>query len=101
MLPLVHALLAFGVDGVRSRIGRQREIVALRHQLALYRQSIRRPAIRPTDRLCWVWLARHGRRWQEVLVFVPPAPVIAWQRKRFRDHGARLSRRKPGRPVVR
>lgn len=34
-------------------------------------------------------------------MFVPPAPVIAWQRKRFRDHGARLSRRKPGRPVVR
>jgi hypothetical protein len=26
--------------------------------------------------------------------------VIAWQRKRFRDHLARLSRREPGRPAI-
>jgi hypothetical protein len=36
-----------------------------------------------------------------VLVFVQPETVIAWQRKRFRDHSARISRAgKPGRPLI-
>ena len=35
------------------------------------------------------------------MVFVQPATVIAWQRKRFRDHWTRLSRAgKPGRPRI-
>ena len=34
-------------------------------------------------------------------MFVKPETVIAWQRKRFRDHWTRLSRRgKPGRPPI-
>jgi len=38
--------------------------------------------------------------WRDVLVFVQPSTVIAWQRRRFRDHWARLFRRAPGRPAV-
>ena len=38
--------------------------------------------------------------WRDVLVFVQPSTVIAWQRRRFRDHWARLSHRAPGRPAV-
>ena len=53
-----------------------------------------------SDRIFWSWLARHWARWREVLVFVQPATVLAWQRQRFRDHWARLSRRKPGRPAI-
>lgn len=35
------------------------------------------------------------------MVFVQPETVIAWQRKRFRDHWARLSGAgKPGRPLI-
>jgi transposase InsO family protein len=50
--------------------------------------------------MLWAWFAGHWNRWREVLVFVQPATVIAWQRKRCRDHWARLSHRRPGRPVV-
>jgi len=100
MMPIVHALLGFVPGMFRSRIGLQLEIVALRHQVNLYRRSIRRPPIRPGDRILWAWLARHWGRWREVLVFVQPATVLAWQRRRFRDHWARLSRRQPGRPAV-
>ena len=32
------------------------------------------------------------------MVFVQPSTVIAWQRRRFRDHWARLSQARPGRP---
>lgn len=35
-----------------------------------------------------------------MLVFVPPATVLAWQRRRFREHWAWLSRKTPGRPAV-
>ena len=100
MMPLVQALVVIVVGVFRSRIGLQLEIVALRHQLALYRRSIRRPRVRPTDRMLWAWLARHWCRWREVLIFVQPATVIAWQRKRFRDHWTLLSQRGPGRPLV-
>jgi putative transposase len=101
MLPLLHALVAFVVGLVRSRLSLQVEIVALRHQLAVYKRSIRRPPIRPPDRILWAWLARYWTRWRDVLVFVQPATVLAWQRRRFRAHWARLSRRTPpGRPAV-
>ena len=57
--------------------------------------------LRPSDRLFWVWLSRLWSGWQQVLTFVQPRTVIAWQQKRFRDHWRRLSRSgKPGRPAI-
>ncbi len=100
MMPILLALLGFVIGMFRSRIALQCEIVTLRHQLALYRRSTRRPRVRPGYRILWAWLARHWGRWREVLVFVQPRTVIAWQRRRFREHWARRSRRKPGRPAV-
>jgi hypothetical protein len=101
MKPVVHALLAFVVSWFRSRLSLQLETVALRHQLAVYQSSIRRPRIRPTDRILWSWLSRHWSAWRAALIFVRPTTVTAWQRKRFRDHWSKLSRRsKPGRPSV-
>jgi putative transposase len=75
----------------RSRLSLQVEIVALRHQLAVYQRSVRRPHLRPADRILWSWLSRHWAAWREALLFVQPATVIAWQRKRFRDHWTRVS----------
>jgi len=100
MTPIVRALLAFVTSLFRSRVSLQVEIVSLRHQLTVYERSIRRPRVRRSDRIFWSWLARHWARWREVLVFVQPATVLAWQRQRFRDHWARLSRREPGRPAI-
>ncbi len=68
--------------------------------MAVYHRSIRRPRVCPSDRLCWSWLARGWARWREVVVFRPPATVIAWQRQCFRDPWARLSRRALGRPAI-
>ena len=49
----------------------------------------------------WSWLSRRWPSWRDALVFVRPATVIALQRKRFRDHWARISRTgKPGRPPI-
>jgi putative transposase len=101
MPPVMSALLAFVVALCRSRTSLCLENLALRHQVAIYKQTIPRPRLHPTDRLFWAWLSRLWSGWQEALAFVQPRTVIAWQRKHFRAHWRRLSQRgTPGRPAL-
>jgi hypothetical protein len=101
MHAVLLALIAWVASYFRSRAAMQLVIVALRHQLAVYRQSAKRLRIRPGDRIFWSWLARFWSGWQDALIIVQPATVIAWQRRRFRGHWRKLSQSgKPGRPVV-
>jgi hypothetical protein len=51
MLPVISAMLAFVTSLLRSRISLSLENLALRHQLAVYKQTVQRPRLRPTDRL--------------------------------------------------
>ena len=101
MKTIISALLAFLSTLFRSRATLQLEIVALRHQLTVYQRTTLRPRIQPADRLFWSWLSRSWSDWRSALVFVQPGTVIAWQRKRFRDHWAKLSQQgRPGRPPI-
>ena len=83
---ILSTLLTAFATLFRSHLALQLEIVALQHQLAIYQRTVKRPRIRPPDRVFWSWLSRRWSRWREALVFVQPATVIAWQRRRFRDH---------------
>ncbi len=86
---------------LRPRVALQLEVVALRHQLAVYQRSCWRPRISPADRLLWSYLARVWAGWREHVFFVKPDTIIAWQRKRFRDHWRRLSQGgTPGRAAI-
>ena len=101
MLPVVTVLFASLLTWFRSRLSMQMEFIALRHQVAVYKQSVPRPKLRPTDRLLWAWLSRLWSGWHQAVAFVQPRTVIAWQKKRFRDHWRRLSRQgTPGRPTI-
>ena len=101
MPAVVYAFLSTLGTLFRSQLSLRVENVALRHQLAIYQCTVKRPSIRPADRILWCWLSRRWARWREVLVFVQPETVIAWQRKRFRDHWTRMGRAgKPGRPLI-
>jgi transposase InsO family protein len=101
MLPVISALLAFVVSLFRSRASLSLEHLALRHQLAVYQQTVERPHLRWTDRVLWGWLSRIWRGWLDALAFVQPRTVIAWQQQRFRDHWRRLSQQgPPGRPAI-
>jgi putative transposase len=86
MLPVISALLAFVAGFFRSRASLCLEHLALRHQLAVDQQTVDRPRLRSTDRALWAWLSRLRPGWLDALTFVQPCTVIAWQRKRFRDH---------------
>jgi putative transposase len=101
MPAVVYAFLSTLGTPFRSQLSLRVENVALRHQLAIYQRTVKRPSIRPADRIFWSWLSRRWARWREVLVFVQPETVIAWQRKRFRDHWTRMGRAgKRGRPLI-
>ena len=101
MRAVLVALVVALVSVFRSRASLHLEVLALRHQLAVLQGGGRRPRLKPGDRLLWVCLSRAWSGWQDVLVFVKPSTVISWQRKRFRDHWTRLSRRgRPGRPSI-
>jgi len=98
---VISILLTSIATWFRSRRFLQMQLIALRHQVALYQQSIARPKLRPADRLLWVWLSRRWSGWQEAFEFVQPRTVIACQKKRFRDYWRRLSQLgQPGRPAI-
>jgi putative transposase len=101
MSPVVSILLASIGTWFRSRVSMPIEIVALRHQIAVYKHTVSRPCLRTSDRLLWAWLSRRWPSWQDALALVQPRTVIVWQQKRFRDHWRRLSQQgRPGRLVI-
>ena len=101
MPPVVYAFLSMLRVLFRSQLSIRAENIALRHQLAVYQRTVKRPIIRREDRILWSWLSRCWASWRDVLVVVQPETVIAWQRKRFRDHWARISKAgKAGRPQI-
>jgi hypothetical protein len=79
------ALMTYLVSHFRSHASLRLENMALRHQLAVYQHTIKRPKLLPSDRLFWVWLSRPWLGWQQALAFVQPRTVIAWQREVMRS----------------
>ena len=101
MPSVFSALIAYVVSHLRSHESLRLENMALRHQLAVYQHTVKRPKLRPADRLFWRWLSRLWSDWQEALAFVQPRTVIAWQKRRFRDYWRHRSQSgKPGRPAI-
>src|SRR5258707_136286 len=77
------------------------ENLALRQQLAVYKQTVTRPKLRTTDRLFWVALARVWAGWRQPLVIFPPDPVPGGARPLFREPWPTPPGRPPrGRPPV-
>jgi hypothetical protein len=46
------------------------ENLALRQQVAVFKQSVKRPKLRRRDRLFWVWLSKLWPNWPSALVMV-------------------------------
>ncbi|HTP28836.1 MAG TPA: hypothetical protein VMK12_24645 [Anaeromyxobacteraceae bacterium] len=58
MKAVLLALLASLRSGFRSRTALQFEVLALRHQLAVYQRCPTRPRTKVADRLLWAWLSK-------------------------------------------
>jgi hypothetical protein len=77
------------------------ENLALRQQLAVYKQSVKRPKLRPRDRIFWVCLSRLWSDWRSALAMVQPETVIRWHRQGFKLFWRWKSQSgKPGRPPI-
>jgi putative transposase len=77
------------------------ENLALRQQLAVCKQSIKRPKLWPRDRVFWVLLSRLWSNWRSALAIVQPETVIRWHRMGFKLYWRWKSRAgKPGRPPI-
>ncbi|MCE9556600.1 MAG: helix-turn-helix domain-containing protein [Planctomycetes bacterium] len=77
------------------------ENLALRQQLAVYKQSVKHPKLHPRDRIFWVWLSRLWPKWCSALAIVRPETVIRWHRQGFKLYWMWKSRAgKVGRPCI-
>ena len=75
------------------------ENLALRQQLAVQQRSIKRPKIKNSDRISWIWLSRFWNHWRSSLIIAKPPTVIGWHKKGFKLYWKRKSRR-VGRPTI-
>ena len=101
MIEFITLCAGFLFAVFKSSAGLQAENLALRHQLCVYQRSVKRPKVRPADRILWSVLAKTWMGWKDALIFVKPDTVIRWQRKRFKEYWKKLSRSgEPGQPPV-
>ena len=101
MSSLFVALFALAASSFRTRAALQAEILALRHQLAVFqRNASPRLRLQRSDRLLWILLSRWWPGWRHSLHIVRPDTVIAWHRRAFAWYWTRKSLRRPGRPNV-
>ena len=75
------------------------ENLALRQQILVLRRSVKRPRLRPRDRIFWVLLKRYWGDWRSHLILVKPETVVRWHRRGFRLFW-RWRSRNEGRPKI-
>ncbi len=83
----------------RSRAELRLENLAFRQQLAVLRRSVKRPRLRPRDRVFWVLLRRFCPDWRSHLILVKPDTVVRWHGRGFRLFW-RWKSRNGGRPRI-
>ena len=90
MSSLFVAFFALLASTFRTRAALQAEILALRHQLAVFQKNApRRLRLHRCDRLLWVVLYRCWSGWRRCLEMVQPDTVLRWHRRAFAWHWTR------------
>jgi transposase InsO family protein len=74
------------------------ENLALRQQLAVYKETHPRPRLTDADRRFWVLLSKTWHGWRATLHIVQPDTVVRWHRQGFRSYW-RWKNRRRGRPA--
>jgi transposase InsO family protein len=77
------------------------ENLALKQQVAMLRQSVKRPRATLADRMFWILFSRYVDGWRNTLHALHPDTVVRWHRHGFRLYWRWKSRgRKSGRPAI-
>jgi len=84
---------------LKSRARLRAENLALRHQLGIVcRSTSRRPPLRGSDRLLFVWLYRLWADLLDAVLIIRPETVVRWHRTGFKAFRRWKSRNRLGRP---
>ena len=75
-MPTTLALLGLLKSALRTRRRLVAENLALRHQLAVLKRSVKRPRLEDSDRIFWILLRRTVREWKGWLYVVKPETVV-------------------------
>ena len=62
------------------------ENLALRQQLAMLKQSVKRPRVSTIDRVFWVLFSKYVDGWRAMLHALHPDTVVRWHREGFRRY---------------
>ena len=102
LLEIVRLVLGFLGSWFRSQNNLALENLALRQQLATFKQNRPRPKISCFDRGFWVLLRRIWSKWINTLIIVKPETVVKWHRQGFKLYWNAISKRgnRRGRPRV-
>jgi hypothetical protein len=70
-------------------------------QVAMLRQSVKRPRATSADKIFWILFSRYVECWRQILFGLHPDTVVRWHRQGFCLYWRWKSRRRgPGRPVI-
>jgi hypothetical protein len=67
---IVQSIFLFLRAFIMGRAAAAVENLALRQQVAVFKQSVKRPKLRPRDRVFWVVLSRLWPDWRSALAIV-------------------------------
>ena len=80
-MALLRAIELFLRAWFLPRLDLAAENLALRQQLAVLKQSTKRPNLRLRDRVFWTWLMRFWPECRSALLILQPEIVIGWHRQ--------------------
>ena len=100
-MPFLLLIANFVHSLFKSRHQLTLENLALRQQVVMLRQSVKKPRPTVADKLFWIIFLRYVEGWRKLLYGLHPDTVVRWHRKGFRLYWAWKSRHKlAGRPSV-
>ena len=100
-MSILHLVVTFLGSLFKSRRQLVLENLALRQQVTMLRQSVKRPRVSVTDRVFWVLFSRYVDGWRNTLHALHPDTVVRWHRRGFRLYWRWKSRGpRPGRPQI-
>ena len=100
-MSILHLLVTFVLCLLKSQRQLVVENMALRQQVAMLRQSVKRPRPSVADRLFWIIYSRYVNGWRNLLHSLHPDTVVRWHRQGFRCYWRWKSQGpNPGRPPI-
>jgi transposase InsO family protein len=96
---LARQILQMLTQLARDDGAKDMEILVLRHQVAVLRRQVHRPALEPADRMMLAMLSRLLPRHRWSIFFVTPATLLRWHRELVARQWT-YPHARPGRPPV-